>query len=412
MSTGNLILTACITILCFAWWASSFIIVRIARGIRIFEEENPPILQKFPKLSVIIAACNEADTIEPAIVTLLGQDYPDLEIVLIDDRSTDGTGKIIDGIAGRDARAKAVHIEKLPDGWIGKVNALNEGTAKSTGEWLLFTDADVHFRQGTLRKALALAEADKSDHLALLPKPASNSFWFEVVVSALGAMFLHGTRAVDVGKPGSEAFAGTGAFNLVRRAAFEKTEGFSWLRMEPVDDVGLGLMMSLSGAKSTFAVALRDISIVWYPSLKLMFKGVEKNFFGSAANYSLIRMALIVAFVWAFAIAPFAAIFNFRDLPLLSLWVITYVLMAAGSFFISRRFKQKFFPLFLAQIGLLIVSVMLLRSGIICVRKGGIDWRGTRYKTEDLLSGQRLKLDKFRIKRSDGKKLWKNHNRT
>ena len=290
--------------------------VRIARRIRIFEEENPPDLQRLPKLSIIIAACNEADTIEPAIVTLLKQDYPDLEIVLVDDRSTDGTGEIIDGIAGRDARVKAVHIEKLPDGWIGKVNALNIGTAKSTGDWLLFTDADVHFRQGTLRKALALAEADKSDHLALLPKPTSNSFWFEVVVSTFGAMFLYGTGAVDVGKPGSGAFAGTGAFNLVRRSAFEKTEGFSWLRMEPVDDVGLGLMMSISGAKSTFAVAVRDISIVWYPSLKSMFRGVEKNFFGSAANYSLIRMIMIIAFAWAYAIAPFAAIFHFRELPL------------------------------------------------------------------------------------------------
>jgi glycosyltransferase involved in cell wall biosynthesis len=386
---------------CLAWWVSSFIMIRIARGIRIFEEENPPALGKYPKLSVIIAACNEADTIEPAIVTLLKQDYPDLEIVLIDDRSDDGTGEIIDGIAGRDARVKAVHIEKLPCGWIGKVNALNIGTAKSTGDWLLFTDADVHFRQGTLRKALALAEADKSDHLALLPKPSSNSFWFEVVVSTFGAMFLYGTRAVDVGKPGSEAFAGTGAFNLVRRSAFEKTEGFSWLRMEPVDDVGLGLMMRMSGAKSSFAVAVSDISIVWYPSLKLMFKGVEKNFFGSVANYSLTRMALIVAFIWACAIAPLAAIFNFRYPLLFCLGVMTYVLMAAGAFFISRKFKQKFFPLFLAQIGLLIVSVMLLHSGIICVRKGGIDWRGTRYKTEELLAGQRLKLDKFRIKGSD-----------
>ena len=400
MSAGNLIFTACIIVFCLAWWVSSFIMVRIALRIRIFEEENPPALQQLPKLSIIIAACNEADTLEPAVVTLLEQDYPDLEIVLVDDRSTDGTGEIIDGIAGRDARVKAVHIEKLPDGWIGKVNALNIGTAKSTGEWLLFTDADVHFRQGTLRKALALAEADKSDHLALLPKPTSNSFWFEVVVSSFGAMFLYGTGAVDVGKPGPGAFAGTGAFNLVRRSAFEKTEGFSWLRMEPVDDVGLGLMMSVSGAKSAFAVAVRDISIVWYPSLKLMFRGVEKNFFGSAANYSLARMVLIVAFSWAYAIAPFAAILHFRELPVFFLGVMTYIFIAAGAFFISRRFKQKFLPLFLTQAGILIISVMLLRSGIICSRKGGIDWRGTRYKTEDLLAGQRLRLDKFRLNKS------------
>ncbi len=404
MSAGYLIYTAYIVIFCFAWWVSSFMMVRIARRIRIFEEENPPALQRFPKLSVIIAACDEADTIGPAIATLLQQDYPDLEIILVDDRSTDKTGEIIDGIAGRDARVKAVHIEKLPGGWIGKVNALNTGTAKSTGGWLLFTDADVHFRQGALRKALALAEAEKSDHLALLPKPASDSFWFEVVVSTFGAMFLYGTGAVDVGRPGSGAFAGTGAFNLVRRSAFEKTEGFSWLRMEPVDDVGLGLMMRMSGAKSSFAVAVRDISIVWYPSLKSMFRGVEKNIFGSIAGYSFTRMMAILVFAWAYAIAPFTAILHFRELPVFLLGVVTYIFMAAGAFLISGRFKQKFFPLFLAQFGIFIFSAMLLRSGIICMRKGGIDWRGTRYKTGDLLAGQRLRVDRFRLNKSEKKR--------
>lgn len=400
MSAGNLILTSYIIIFCLAWWVSSFIIMRIARRIRIFEEENPSALEKFQKLSVIIAACNEADTIESAVVTLLEQDYPDIEIVLVDDRSNDGTGEIIDGIAKRDSRVKAVHIDKLPPGWIGKVNALNVGTAKSTGAWLLFTDADVHFRQGTLRKAVASAETDRSDHLAILPKPTSNSFWLEVVVSTFGAMYLYGTRAVDVGKPGSGAFAGAGAFNLVRRSAFEKTEGFSWLRMEPVDDVGLGLMMNVSGAKSSFAVAVREISIIWYPTLKSMFKGVEKNFFGSVANYSITRMTLIIAFAWAFAIAPFAAIFRFRELPVFFLGAFTVSFMAAGAFFISRRFKQKFLPFFLAPAGLIIVSLMLLRSGAVCLRRGGIDWRGTKYKTGELMAGQRLKLEGFRLRRS------------
>ncbi|MBU1712648.1 MAG: glycosyltransferase [Proteobacteria bacterium] len=373
--------------------------VHIARYIRIFEEEAPPELKRWPKLSIIIPACNEAGTIKPAVNTLLEQDYPDLEILLIDDRSTDGTGAIIDGIAEEDSRVKGLHIEELPEGWIGKVNALNTGTKIAGGEWMLFTDADIHFRQGTLRKAVSLAEADKTDHFALLPKPTANSFWFDVVIHTFGAIFLYGTGAVDAGRPGSKAFIGTGAFNLVRRTAFDNTEGFSWLKMEPVDDVGLGLMLSISGAKSSFAITTRDISLVWYPSIKAMFKGVEKNFFGAVANYSLIRMAIIVAFIWAFALAPFAALMFFNVLPVFMLGIITYVFMASGAFFVKEKFGQKFFPLFLAQFGLLIVSIMLLRSGIICKLKGGIDWRGERYKTEDLLAGQRLKAGTFGIKK-------------
>ena len=396
-----MIFEAYIVIFCLGWCISSLLMVSLAGRIRIFEKESPPAPERWPRLSIIIPACNEADTIEPAVATILEQDYPDFEIVLVDDRSTDGTGKIIDVIAGKDARVKAVHIEKLPEGWLGKVNALNTGTAKSTGEWLLFTDADVHFRQGTLRKALALAEADKSDHLALLPKPTSNTFWFEVVISTFGAMFLHGTGAVDAGRAGSTAFVGTGAFNLVRRSAYNNTEGFSWLKMEPVDDVGLGLMLSISGAKSSFAITTRDVSLVWYPSIKAMFKGVEKNIFGSVANYSLIRMLIIVVFIWAFAFAPFAALMFFNLPPVLMIGIITYVFMASGAFFVKEKFGQRFFPLFLAQFGLLIISVMFLRSGIICKLKGGIDWRGTRYKTEDLLAGQRLNMGVLRIKRSD-----------
>lgn len=401
MSTGNLIFDAYIIVFCMVWCISCLRMIYIARRIRIFEKEAPPELEKWPKLSIIIPACNEAETIKPAVNTLLEQDYPDFEIVLINDRSTDGTGAIIDEIVDKDPRVKAVHIEKLPDGWIGKVNALNTGTKLAVGEWMLFTDADVHLRQGTLRKALALAEADKADHLALLPKPTANSFWLDVVIHAFGAIFLQVTGAVDVGRPGSKSFVGTGAFNLVRRAAFDRTEGFSWLRMEPVDDVGLGLMLAISGAKSSYAIATRDISIIWYPSIKAMFKGVEKNLFGAAANYSLIRMGVIVALICAFALAPFAAIMSFNVLPLFMLGIITYAFMVFGSLFMKEIFGQKFLPFFLAQFGLLIVSIMLLRSGIVCRLKGGIDWRGTEYKTEDLLAGQRLEAGVFRIKKSE-----------
>jgi len=401
MDDGSLIFEAYTIMFCAGWWISCLIVVNIARKIRIFEKEAPPELKKWPKLSIIITACNEAGTIKPAVKTLLEQDYPDLEILLIDDRSTDETGAIIDGIAEEDSRIKSVHIEKLPEGWIGKVNALNTGTKIASGKWMLFTDADIHFRQGTLRKALSLAETDETDHLALLPKPTANSFWFDVVIHTFGAMFLYGTGAVDIGKPGSKAFVGTGAFNLVRKTAFDKTPGFSWLKMEPVDDVGLGLMLAVSGMKSSFAITIRDISLVWYPSIKSMFKGVEKNIFGAVANYSLIRMVFIVVFIWAFALAPFAALMFFKVLPVFMLGIITYVFMAFGAFFVKEKFGQKFLPLFLVQFGLLIISLMFLRSGIIFKLKGGIDWRGTRYKTEDLLAGQRLNMGTLKMKKSD-----------
>ena len=106
-------------------------------------------------------ACNEAAHLESAARTILDQDYPQLEIILVDDRSSDGTGALIDLLAREDARVKAIHIDKLPDGWLGKVHALQRGVERAEGEWLLFTDADVHFAPTMLRRAVAYVTHSK-----------------------------------------------------------------------------------------------------------------------------------------------------------------------------------------------------------------------------------------------------------
>ena len=89
-----------------------------------FERQTAAPLERWPRLSVIVPACNEAAQLEPAVRTIMAQDYPELEIILVDDRSSDGTGALIDGLAREDARVRAIHIDKLPDGWLGKVHAL------------------------------------------------------------------------------------------------------------------------------------------------------------------------------------------------------------------------------------------------------------------------------------------------
>src|SRR6185369_2740694 len=108
--------------------------------------------------SVVVPACNEARTIERALTSLLAQDYPDLEIVLVDDRSSDETGAIIEHLAASDRRISAIHVRELPAGWLGKVHALQRGLERARGELVLFTDADIHFAPGALRRAVAWVE--------------------------------------------------------------------------------------------------------------------------------------------------------------------------------------------------------------------------------------------------------------
>ena len=210
---------------------------------------------EWPRLSVVIPACNEAEHIAGAVASLLGQDYPDFEIIVIDDRSSDGTGEIVDGLAAADHRVRALHVTALPEGWLGKVHALERGVEVATGDWLLFTDADVQFAPGTLSRAVGFAVDQRIDHLAIAPLAVQRSLWLDVAVHAFTLLFIIATRAAGINRPGSRAFVGVGAFNLVRRSALARTLGFSWLRLEPCDDVGLGLLIKRAGGRSFFAIA-------------------------------------------------------------------------------------------------------------------------------------------------------------
>ncbi|MGA1824832.1 MAG: glycosyltransferase [bacterium] len=378
---------------CSLWYIINLQVMFDLLRITLFEKQSSPVPQMWPRLSVVIAACNEADTIEKALATLLQQDYPSLEIIVVNDRSTDKTGELIDNISHGDDRVKAVHITTLPAGWLGKVHALNAGTKEANGEWILYTDADVCFKQGTLRKAIAFALSAKLDHLTLVPYLHAPSFWLHVVILAFGAMFINTTNAVNAGKPGSDAVVGAGAFNLVKKEALDKTEGFSWLRMEVADDVGLGLMLSRAGAKNSFALALHDISLTWYHSLTDMFKGLEKNIFGVSSHYKLARMMAIVLILWATFFAPVIAIIYSRRVPYLWIFgVAAWLLVPFGALISKVRFRLKFFPLLLTPLGHLLISFMLLYAGVLCKVRGGVIWRGTKYKTGDLRAGQRVKL--------------------
>ena len=138
-------------------------------------DANDP--SSWPTLSVVVPARDEAHTIEPAVASLLAQDYPNLQVVLVDDRSTDETGTIIDRLAAKDSRVAAVHVRELPDGWLGKVHALQRGVERASGDFILFTDADIHFAPGVLRRAIAWSEAERLDHLAVLAEVTSPSIW-------------------------------------------------------------------------------------------------------------------------------------------------------------------------------------------------------------------------------------------
>ena len=249
----------------------------LVRAVPLLVDRNPPAPAAWPKLSVIVPACNEGAALEAALGSILAQDYPELQIVLIDDRSTDGTAEIVDRMARADRRILAIHIEQLPENWLGKVHALCLGAAKAGGDWLLFTDADVHMAPGALRHALAWAVEQKVDHLAALPDLWPSSLLVDGILSLFCRTFLVVMRLWAVADPKSDVCIGIGAFNLVRREALDRTEGFAWLRMEVGDDLGLGMMLKQAGARCRLVNAHGMLGLHWYRTLGEAAHGARKG---------------------------------------------------------------------------------------------------------------------------------------
>jgi glycosyltransferase involved in cell wall biosynthesis len=381
--------------LCAAWVVGLGYLILSIKRLPVLREQHAPIPEVWPRLSVVIPACNEAANLESAVATLSQQDYPDLEIILVDDRSTDDTAEIIERLADEDPRIRAVHVETLPPGWLGKVHALHRGVEQASGDWLLFTDADVHYAPGTLRRAVALVLHQRVDHLTLIPRTLQKSFWLELAVNTFGLLFFITTRAASVNRPGSKAFVGIGAFNLVNAERFHRTAGFEWLRLEPGDDVGLGMMIKQSGGTTRLAFAYEDLSLQWYSSVTAMFKGLEKNLFGPGSHYRWQLMLVRVGIIWALVAAPyFSLVFGLAH-GLAPLWIagaaaISMQLIFTGC--VAAERKTKVLILLLFPVGVLLVTAMMLRAGYRCVKNGGIDWRGTHYPLEQLRTGQRVKF--------------------
>jgi hypothetical protein len=389
------VLTLALIFLCAAWTAGLAYLMLVFKRLPRLERENAPEPYRWPRLSVVIPARNEAEHLESALATLCSQEYPDLEIILINDRSTDNTGAIIEGLAKQDRRIRPVHIDRLPDEWLGKVHALDRGVARASGEWLLFTDADVHFAPATIKRAIAWALRQRADHLALIPRTLQRGFWLDVVVQTFGMLFLIATRAAGVNRTGSKSCVGVGAFNLVKTEMLQRTPGFEWLRLEPGDDIGLAVMIRQAGGVSRLVLAQDHLTVAWYPSIAAMFRGLEKNLFGPGCNYRWWLMILQVSGLVALAAAPWASLYMGMTRGSAPLLAAALCVLGAQMLFVlydlKSRWKESVSRLFLS-FGLAAIGAMLFSAGVKCLKNGGIQWRGTRYPLADLRRGQRVKF--------------------
>jgi len=371
-----------------AWAARLLFVMRCIAKARFLRGANTPAGFAFPKLSVVIPARNEAENIEAALASRLRSTYPDLEFILINDRSADVTGKIMDRIAARDSRVRTIHVKDLPEGWLGKVNALRLGAEAATGEWLLFSDADVHISGDALEKAVYMAETARLDHLAVMPELKPCGFLADTALATLQDFALRWvTWDSTTSRPG--AAVGIGAFNLVRRSAFERTPGFEWLRLEVIDDMGLALMMKRHGFRGR-AVHGRDcVGITFVNSFHELTASCDKGIFaGADYNWGILAAAILAGVL--FDIVPFVLLFTGGTVSLLA--ALSCVIALFKTLIASRWNRRPLLPALCLPLGGAICAYLSLHSMFTALKQGGIQWRGSFYPLAKLKEGKRFRF--------------------
>jgi hypothetical protein len=356
------------------------------RTLPLLSESDPEDPPRWPRVSLIITACNEADTLKEAMATRLADDYPELEIIVVDDRSSDGTAEIVDSLAG----IRAVHVRELPVGWLGKLNAMQRGLEAASGEWILFSDADVAFAPGTIRRAIARCEERADDFLAVVPDLLAKDLPLAIAFSAFLRSVAPGNQPRAVEDPKSRAAAGTGAFNLVRRTALDRTEGLAFIKLEPADDVALAQMVKRAGGRTSVVSGRELVEVAWYRSLGEMARGFEKSAFGVLGGYRLTQHLVACALLLFSCTAPFLAMLHGGWVRPLGIAVLA--LDVVTSIAINRFWRASILGALFQPLGDLMLVLFMLRAGLVAVARGGILWRGTLYPLDQLRAGRRFKL--------------------
>jgi glycosyltransferase involved in cell wall biosynthesis len=343
---------------------------------------------KVPRVSIIIPARNEAPHIEAALRSVLALDYSDYEVFVINDRSTDSTGQIVDRVAAAHLGSpmlRVLHITDLPSGWLGKLHAMWLAAQQATGEYLLFTDADVSFRPDCLRRAIAYAEQQRADHLVLFPSYILRSAGEKIMLGGFQLLFIFGHRPWKVDDPNSDDFIGLGPFNLIRRTAYESIGTFCALRLEVIEDMKVGKLVKMKrlAQRNVFGPGLLPWS--WGSGAFGLVRNLTKNLF--ALMQFRPAKALGASALWLFLnlIPLVGAIFapRWAKLPYLA----ALAALAVIYYGMARRTAVPAWTFLFHPISALLIVYTMIRSMAHALRHRGVVWRGTRYELDELRKG-------------------------
>ncbi len=350
-------------------------------------------LRHMPRVSIVVPARDEQEQVAAALASFAAQDYENLEIIAVDDRSRDSTGEVMAraaraAIAARPGlRFEVLHVRELPAGWLGKTHAMWLAAGRATGEWILFTDADVKLHPDALRRAIAHAEEVKADHLVLFPTHALETVGESMVIAGFGMLFVFGNRPWKVSDPKAKDSMGLGSFNLVRKSVYESIGTFRALRLEVVDDIKLGQSVKLRGFSQHNVLGRGLLELHWGHGGLGIVRNLTKNLFA------------VLDYRWPRALGACLLLVVLNVLPFLGVWLapgrskiaFAIAIAAIAVLYVGMYRTSRISPAYvlLHPFNSLIIAYALLRSMAATLWHGGVVWRGTKYELEELRGGRK-----------------------
>ena len=346
-----------------------------------------------PRISVVVAAKDEADNIEQCVRTMLEQDYPNFEMIVANDRSTDDTARIVERIASEDKRLRLMNIEHLPEGWCGKNNAMQNAVADTDGEWICMIDADCQQTSArTLSVAISYAQETGADLLSILPNLEMRTFWENVaqpVCSGIMMIWFHPDKVNDPNKP--HAYA-NGAFMLMKRSTYERIGTHEAVKDKVNEDMHMAYRVKSNGLNLRVVRNDGMSKVRMYTSLRETLRGWSRIFYGTFGTLKRLTISMMVLAVMG--LLPYAAAVIGLSAAAAGAepagLFLALGLLGAAAAVMQVSVIWRFCPMIGAksQIALTyplgcVVGIVALVSAMTKLRRGAkITWRNTAYKKE------------------------------
>ena len=340
-------------------------------------------LPSYPFISVCVPARNEERGVRACLESLLNQDYPEYEVIVVDDNSTDGTTEVICSMKEQYPNLVFVSGERLAAEWLGKPYALYQAHKKARGEYLLFTDADPVYQPHALRSAMRVMMEKDLDLLTLMPAAKFGSFWERAVQPVIFGFIAALTRFRKVNSARYGSAVGFGAFLLFKKEPYQRIGGHFSVRAEVVEDVMLARNAKRNGLTMLAADGKNLFSIRMYYSLKEIWVGWRKNIF-LALKGSILRTCHYIFMMLCFVLTPYLVVIsNFLEG---AGWIWTGVSMVGlmmnlvAGMVLCHQLDLDKRSVFLFPLGVLVMSAIMINSMVQVIFLGQTEWRGRIYE--------------------------------